>query len=61
MSGDLAAVDPLPGGAEGGGVDDDHLPWRAGEEELRGVTAWHQQSRHRVIPTFIKVQQITYL
>ena len=39
MSGDLAAVDPLPGGAEGGGVDDDHLGWRAGEEELGGVTS----------------------
>ena len=39
VSGDLAAVDPLPAGAEGGGVDDDHLGWRAGEEELGGVTS----------------------
>ena len=61
VPGDLAAVELLPAGGEAGGVDDDHLAWRAGEEELRGVTAWHQQSHHRVIPTFIKVQQIIYL
>ena len=50
VPGDVTAVEFVPAGWEVGGVDDQHLPSRTGEQQLSAVTSW---LHHKHYVTFV--------